>query len=360
MQIGCTKKLQEYLKKEISAVDTEIDPFFSWSASLATLNRRKTIIVVNDYSRCGFALYGMNAKTMKELENLICIGIQGLLESAAIAPDLTRSYLADCRNAVIYTKTKDRTAVARLNKFCERVEFYAEEFIPDIIMQRHLLRRFNCDLFSISGKYVEATDMLRQGFCDHYHVENPYMCRAAILNIRLMLDTPCFRRVEIPFNFTLWDLHNVIQKLFCWHDYHLHEFQSADDMPLDIMFPEYSSLLIDDDNPDTSQIEMKVFLSDVFSEGKMLRYLYDMGDDWEHEIEFVGINEAYTSATPCCIMGVGDAPPEDVGGIDGYAEFRKILSDPGHDEYNNIKMWADEIHWAPFDMEEINRKLQFA
>ena len=62
----------------------------------------------------------------------------------------------------------------------------------------------------------------------------------------------------------------------------------------------------------------------------MLRYLYDMGDDWEHEIEFVGINEAYTSATPCCIMGVGDAPPEDVGGIGGYAEFRKILSDPEH------------------------------
>lgn len=62
MQIGCTKKLQDYLKEKISPVDVTIDPFFSWSASLVTVNRRKTIVIVNDYSRCGFVLYGVKAK----------------------------------------------------------------------------------------------------------------------------------------------------------------------------------------------------------------------------------------------------------------------------------------------------------
>lgn len=62
MQFGCTKKLQDYLKRDISPVDQSADPFFSWSADLLTINRRKTISVVNDYTRCGFVLYGAAAK----------------------------------------------------------------------------------------------------------------------------------------------------------------------------------------------------------------------------------------------------------------------------------------------------------
>lgn len=65
MQLGCTKKLQDYLKRDISPADQLADPFFSWSADLLTINRHKTVSVVNDCTRCGFVLYGVAAKTMK-------------------------------------------------------------------------------------------------------------------------------------------------------------------------------------------------------------------------------------------------------------------------------------------------------
>lgn len=58
MQLGCTKKLQEFLKKDILLADQCIDPFYIWNASIMLVNRRKTIVVLHSQSRCGFVLHG--------------------------------------------------------------------------------------------------------------------------------------------------------------------------------------------------------------------------------------------------------------------------------------------------------------
>lgn len=96
MQLGCTKKLQDYLKRDISPADQLADPFFSWSADLLTINRRKAISIVNDCTRCGFVLYGVAAKTMKNLEQQIMDGIRTMLVADEIAPDLIDRYMEDC------------------------------------------------------------------------------------------------------------------------------------------------------------------------------------------------------------------------------------------------------------------------
>ena len=37
-------------------------------------------------------------------------------------------------------------------------------------------------------------------------------------------DPPVWRRIQVPENYTLWDLHVAIQDAMGWSDYHLHEF----------------------------------------------------------------------------------------------------------------------------------------
>ena len=91
--------------------------------------------------------------------------------------------------------------------------------------------------------------------------------------------------------------------------------------------------------------------------GKMI-YRYDFGDGWTHTIAFKKIIEDYDKNAPSCIMGKGDAPPEDVGGPGGYGEFLKIMADPSHEEYEDMKEWADSQHYRLFDLEEINRRLK--
>lgn len=75
MQIGCTKKLQEFLKKDIIQADQDVDPFYTWSASIMIVNRRRTIVVLHDESRCGFVLYGMTSRHIREIDHIIQTGI---------------------------------------------------------------------------------------------------------------------------------------------------------------------------------------------------------------------------------------------------------------------------------------------
>ena len=74
-------------------------------------------------------------------------------------------------------------------------------------------------------------------------------------------------------------------------------------------------------------------------------YLYDFGDGWEHEIEVIGAG----ADRPGVVDGEGACPPENVGGPPGYADFLKVMADPGDPEHDRMKTWARSWN-ASFDM----------
>jgi Plasmid pRiA4b ORF-3-like protein len=48
---------------------------------------------------------------------------------------------------------------------------------------------------------------------------------------------------------------------------------------------------------------------------------------------------------PACIDGARACPPEDVGGVSGYAEFLEAWRDPNHEDHRHMRQWAGR----PFD-----------
>src|SRR5207244_1288503 len=53
-----------------------------------------------------------------------------------------------------------------------------------------------------------------------------------------------------------------------------------------------------------------------------LRYTYDFGDDWDHDIRIEKVLDRDDTATyPRCTGGRRAAPPEDCGGVWGYADL---------------------------------------
>ena len=70
----------------------------------------------------------------------------------------------------------------------------------------------------------------------------------------------------------------------------------------------------------------------IKQKGRTFRYLYDFGDDWEHEL--VIENSHYFNLEQgtelYCLEGERCCPPEDVGGAPGFFEFCKALKDPNH------------------------------
>jgi hypothetical protein len=111
-----------------------------------------------------------------------------------------------------------------------------------------------------------------------------------------------WRRVRLPATTTLDALHEVIQVVFDWDDDHLHVFTVDGQRYAD----PYAQL---DDCADEARVRLGRVLPRA---GDAMRYVYDLGDWWEHEITLERIIGPDTgSGEPVCVGGQGDAPAED-------------------------------------------------
>ncbi len=70
------------------------------------------------------------------------------------------------------------------------------------------------------------------------------------------------------------------------------------------------------------------------------RYEYDFGDSWEHEVMFEGSPPADPkSKYPLCVEGERACPPEDCGGVWGYADFLEAIRNPKYEEHESMLEW---------------------
>ncbi len=155
-----------------------------------------------------------------------------------------------------------------------------------------------------------------------------------------LLDTlpDIWRCIQVPENYSFWDIHVAIQDAMGWLDYHLHEFNFIDKkskntikigMP-DEELAESSSLL-------SWEVSIKTHFTKV---GTKAQYLYDFGDNWEHLIELEAILPANDSTQyPTCIAGERACPPEDCGGVPGFEDLLDTLQHGKTSEKKELNQW---------------------
>lgn len=162
-----------------------------------------------------------------------------------------------------------------------------------------------------------------------------------------------WRRIQVPENYSFWDLHVAIQDSMGWEDYHLHEFEIVNPKTLD-----KEIIGIPDDEGFHKVISgNKAKIAKYFLTAKdKASYMYDFGDGWEHEIILEKILPAdIGSKYPQCIDGKRACPPEDCGGIWGYENLLEVISDPKHEEYKERIEWlGGEFNSEDFDPESIS------
>ena len=62
---------------------------------------------------------------------------------------------------------------------------------------------------------------------------------------------------------------------------------------------------------------------------------------------------------PQCVDGRRAAPPEDVGGASGYQHFLEAISDPHHEEHDEVPEWiGGAFDPEAFDLEYVNTGLR--
>ncbi|OGF45407.1 MAG: hypothetical protein A2452_04490 [Candidatus Firestonebacteria bacterium RIFOXYC2_FULL_39_67] len=175
--------------------------------------------------------------------------------------------------------------------------------------------------------------------------------------VSLKGSTPAiWRSLLVPADYTLDKVAVCILTAMGWSNSHLHSFRQGQN--------EYLDTSEDDcmDNEDVCETleESKYTLKDLVDNKEKIEFEYDFGDCWMHEIL---ISEQLIvpagKKTSVCTGGEYACPPDDCGGIDGYYRMLDILSDPEHEEFEEMSVWlGDKFDMFSLNTSKINKSLE--
>jgi hypothetical protein len=150
---------------------------------------------------------------------------------------------------------------------------------------------------------------------------------------------PVWRRLQLRADTRLDHLHEMIVAAFGWQDCHMHAFASGPD-EFGLPDPELGFT-------DERHVSLGQLISGI---SDRLRYTYDFGDDWQHEIVVEDLLDADPEIHyPVLAAAKGACPPEDCGGPWGYAELKEILADPSHEQHHEMLDWLGLDNSSAFD-----------
>ncbi len=151
------------------------------------------------------------------------------------------------------------------------------------------------------------------------------------------LKPPIWRRLLVHGNASLNLVHCVFQVAMGWTNSHLHQFLIGRERTTDS-----ESIEEPNDGPYLDSDDAKTTLAQAVPKaGMRFIYEYDFGDSWEHLIAVEQIlwpDESFEGVA-FCLDGGRACPPEDCGGIGGYADLLKIIKNPKHREHQAMITW---------------------
>ena len=162
---------------------------------------------------------------------------------------------------------------------------------------------------------------------------------------------PIWRRIQVTSATALAQLHQIVQGVMGWEGDHLYRF--------DVGGMAYGDprMLEEMEGEDARRVTLA---SLVRGEKAKFLYEYDFGDSWDHELRLEKVLPyAAGKRYPVCLTGKRACPPEDCGGLWGYASFLDAIQDLQHPEHEEMLEWVGgEFDPEAFDLDEVNRELQ--
>ncbi|HZK10252.1 MAG TPA: plasmid pRiA4b ORF-3 family protein [Clostridia bacterium] len=356
MQIALTKKLADVMAvKSLAPLDEE-NPLFSWTANWTKVwdNRRAddTLVLVNNATRFAVGIYEVKRKDLKKNPKITAQMMRDAISNTLLAtnynPELVEEYMR-LAGEVEFVRNQNRQTTSWIVKaglMC--VNYIAHEYNGIEKMYSDTIGvRVNRLFVNYSGKNKDLfypCEVMAKALSELS--EKPiYKYRAFELLVSLDLEVyKAVRRIIVPANLEFIKLHKILQSIYNWKDYHLYDFVIMDDKD-----PEAATLIVpyeEDLEYNEDAVLMKgLVLSDFLPESKRILYTYDMGDCWSHKIQLVRVLEDYDKESPYLLEARGQSPPEDVGGLGGFLEFRKIMMDPNHPQYEETLEWVGYWSW---------------
>ncbi|MDR2525842.1 MAG: plasmid pRiA4b ORF-3 family protein [Oscillospiraceae bacterium] len=357
MTLHLTKKLADKLKLAPEP-QTDADALYSWRANYIQEHGYRFVVFMNDASRFMVVINEAKVAKLKKLPELFVQTLRESMLAFSVNPEVIERYFAEA-GELSYARNADRKMTAQLNKSTDSAWGSLRNYSEDVDLS---VCASAAAIFGADETYKPKDKFL--GLLERYGLP-VRKSRALDLNVRLYLDgKDALRKLRVPASLSFEKLHKLLQAAFGWANCHLYSFglfakwpEEYEDQPVVELVVESDQYDAYEANPNAKSIA-GVKLSDYVPEYTKIVYLYDFGDNWLHFIEVERVFEDCAEELPVLLSGAGDAPPEDVGGTGGYAEFLEIMADPAHEDYEEMTEWAKSQWWKPFDLEVVKRRVR--
>ncbi|MFH5836271.1 plasmid pRiA4b ORF-3 family protein [Proteiniclasticum sp. C24MP] len=369
MIIQCTKVLGESMGRNLVTLEEsqkqEQHPLGLWHAHMTKVNRRNTVIMVNEETLYAVVLYGVKKKEFLHLEEEMEKGIRKALKADGYNDQVISEYFK-ASPAILLARETNRSIQGKITMIKRSLE-YSKDLDPAVIHQSLVGAQLNtyCHRMKDDRLMVPEEEMHREleksfsSVLEHLPIRE---FQHYELKIRLKLDfTDIWRRVSVPSYYSFRQLSHVILTLFDWQDYHIHEYivKRAHGKMLIVQMDEDPDRLFSDSR-DTMELKQEQFLplEEIFREDVTeITYVYDLGDYWEHEIQVEKMTMR-EEKLPLYLGGEGERPPEDTGGSGSFETYLEIIADKNHPQYAFMTEWAEPLRERARSAEEITSRLR--
>ena len=348
MQIALTKKLADAIGVKPAPANNTINPLFSWTANWTnTFDRRKEdmIVMINNATRFTVSIYGVKRNQFKDITSKMTAAIRNTLLAMNLNTEVVDEYIR-LAGDVEFCSNSDRKLTAWVNRqgldaafTVGRAENEAGGNMKFNDTMGHIVSRCSVNYSkNHADSYIPAEKMVKA--LTELTGKPAYNYCAFELLVTLDLEIyKAKRRLIVPADIEFANLHKLLQRVFDWKNCHLHDFTVFDEKKRE---PVARIVMYKDDLGYDSDAVLEVGrkLSDYFPKYKFMLYTYDMGDNWEHIIELVRVIDEHSEESPYLLEAVGQTPPEDVGGVGGFIDFREVMLDPEHPVYVDTKEWV--------------------
>lgn len=169
---------------------------------------------------------------------------------------------------------------------------------------------------------------------------------------------PVCREISVPSDIYVGYLCELLVLSVGWCGTHMHEIVKDG-----ISYQRQSEIErhVDEFNfsPDSFSDSFSHTLGELLrEEGDFFFLRYDFGDDWMHRVTLAARKKydsvSYDDPGVEVLSGIGNCPPDDCGGANGYRLLLDVMADPSHEEYDMMKEWLECWGYADFDPEHFN------
>ena len=349
MQIALTKKFAAALDLKPQSARKAVNPLFCWTANWVKVwdNRRANdmLVLVNNATRFTVAVYEFKRRDLKNTAEIIKKAIANTFLYANINPEIVEEYMRSA-GEIEFTENHNRSASAWVTK--------AGQYSADrVAYDYNGVDKMFCDTMGAFVNNIPVNRSTDNCFFPREKMiaelcaltgKQAYKYRAFELSVTLDLKIyKAVRKIIVPASLEFERLHKVLQEIFNWRNRHLYRFTvfGSNGKPAVELVPFNEDL----DYAENEILMRGHILSEILPKHKKMLYTYDFGDRWEHEIKLVRVIEDYDKPSPYLSEASGQTPPEDVGGVSGFLDFREIMMNPDHPDYQETNEWVR--YWSP-------------